>query len=158
MKKFSYELGSDFTWVNPAYTNQRGWTLDQKVISQVADGTIKRLVIVLDAAVIQADGGLGGIEIILNSQNNGINLDYRSYPWNWRSDTQTGGYISYSDLLSEGHATISEGKLYLMYDLTSHPNFPGFKKEMSSAEWGQISIQYGIGMRIFPFVTAFLQG
>jgi len=157
MKKFSHELGGKFSWVNPVYTNQRGWELNQELRSFITNGTIKYLIIALDSTAVKTDGGLGGIEIILNSQKNGISLDYKSFPWNWETSTQTGGYISYIDLIKEGHAYIDSGNLFLNYNITQHPSYSIFKTEMSSADWGQISIQYGIGMRIFPFVTAYLK-
>jgi len=154
----SYELGSTYTWTNPDNANQKGWALDQEIRAKITVDTFKYCVIALDAGIIQTDGGLGGIEIILNSKNNGFCMDYKSFPWNWDRKTQRGGYISYKELLNSGYATLSSGLIYLKYDILSHPNYKGFKAEMPSANWGQISIQYGIGIRILPFVNAYLQG
>jgi len=154
----SYELGSVFTWANPDDGKQRGWELDKEIRSRIVEGAFKYYVIVLDANTVKKNGGLGGIEIIFNSKNNGFCIDYNSFPWNWDSETEKGGYISYNELLSEKHATINSGLLYIKYDISSHPNYKGFKTEMASADWGQLSIQYGIGIRILPFVNAYLQG
>jgi hypothetical protein len=101
---------------------------------------------------------LGGIEIIINSQNNGFCLDYKSFPWNWDNKTQTGGYISYDDLLTGRFATHHSGIIHLKYYITLHPNYTSFKNEMTSAVWGQISIQYGIGIKELPLVNAYLTG
>ena len=157
-KNVSYELGSTFTWINPEYANQKGWQLEQEHLDRIADGTIKYLIIALDAETLEVDGGLGGIEIILNSQVNGICLDYKSFPWCWDTKTQTGGYTSYNDLMNSGYASLDSKFVYLKYEIPLHPDYKNFKTEMASADWGQISVQYGIGMRHFPFANAYLQG
>jgi hypothetical protein len=69
-----------------------------------------------------------------------------------------GGYTSYNDLLTGRFTTLESGIIYLKYDITSHPNYTGFKKDMADAIWGQISIQYGIGIKDLPFVNAYLVG
>ena len=101
---------------------------------------------------------MAGLEVSVNSENNGFCMDYKSFPWNWDTATEKGGYVSYAGLLAGGYATVDSGVIYLKYHITSHPHYSAFKKEMSSAEWGEISIQYGIGIRILPFVNAYLQG
>jgi len=154
---FFHELGSTFTWSNPEQPNQKGWALDSHLRSYVANGTIKRLVIVLEASTVKTDGGLGGIEVILNSKDNGFRIDWKSFPWNWNKETQTGGYTSYNSLISGGYLTVNPETAFLKYDIISHPYYSGFKKEMTSTEWGEISIQYGIGIRHLPFVNAYLQ-
>jgi hypothetical protein len=154
----SYELGSTFTWANPDQPNQKGWALDEQLRYKLALGTFKTFVIALDNSVVQIDGGLGGIEISFNSPKNGFCMDFKSFPWNWEAKTQTGGYISYQDLLNKGYISIDSGILNISYDLTSHPDYKAFKSEMFSSEWGEISIQYGIGIRILPFVNAYLKG
>jgi hypothetical protein len=153
---FSYELGK-FTWISPDYPNHKGWALDEDLRAKVADGTISNIIIALDSATVKVDGGIGGVEIILNSHNNGFCIDQESYHWCWDEEAQSGGYISYEDLLECGYATLCSEIIYLRYDITEHPNYKGFKTEMSCAEWGEISIQYGLGMRIFPIVNAYLQ-
>jgi len=153
----SYELGSRFTWSNPDQPNQKGWELDKNLRAKIADGTIRNFVISLDAETVRTDGGMGGIEVSVNAQNLGFRMDHRSFPWNWDIITQTGGYTSYHLLFSGGHAVLDSDVIYLKYDITTHPDYNAFKKEMSEAEWGEISIQYGIGIRILPFITAYLQ-
>jgi hypothetical protein len=152
----SHELGNTFTWINPDNGNQRGWELDKEIRSQIACDKIKYLILALDNTKVKAAGGLGGIEVIINSQNNGFRLDYKSFPWNWDSKTETGGYISYDDLLTGGFAVLNSGIIHLKYDITSHPYYTEFKNEMISAVWGQISIQYGIGIKDLPLVNAYL--
>ncbi|MCL2758886.1 MAG: hypothetical protein FWD22_01595 [Treponema sp.] len=154
---FSHELGNKFTWENPDQPNQKGWRLNPEIRTMVADGAIKNFILVLDANIVKTDGGIGGIEVSINSLSTGFCMDFKSFPWNWDIDTQAGGYTSYSDLLSCGYATLGSGLINLKYDITSHPNFSAFKSEMSTATWGEISIQYGIGIRILPFVNAYLQ-
>jgi len=151
-----YELGKAFTWVNPDNANQRGWDLNQEIRSKIADGKINCFVLALDNAKVKVIGGLGGIEIIVNSQDNGFCLDYKSFPWYWDNKTEMGGYISYNDLLNERFTAFDSGTIYLKYDITSHPCYTGFRRDMISAVWGQISIQYGIGIKDLPFVNAYL--
>jgi len=153
-----YELGSRFTWSNPDQPNQKGWALDKNLRARIADGTIKIFAMALDAETVRLDGGLGGIEVSVNAQNLGFHMDHHSFPWNWDKVTQTGGYVSYNLLFSGGHAVLDSGKILLNYDITTHPHYIDFKKEMSDAEWGELSIQYGIGLRILPFINAYLQG
>jgi hypothetical protein len=116
------------------------------------------LVLALDDKKVKTLGGLGGIEIIINSQNNGFRLDYKSFPWYWDSKTETGGYTSYDDLLNGRFAALNSEIIHLKYDITSHPYYADFKNEMTSAVWGQISIQYGIGIKDLPLVNAYLTG
>jgi len=153
---FSYEMGKTFTWINPDNANQRGWELNQRIRLKIADGEITYFILALDDAKVKAIGGLGGIEVIINSLKNGFRLDYKSFPWNWDSKTEAGGYTSYDDLLTGGLAALNSGIIHLKYDLKSHPYYKEFKEEMSSAVWGQISIQYGIGIKDLPFVNAYL--
>jgi hypothetical protein len=152
----SYELGKSFTWSNPDQVNQRGWELNQELRAKIADGKIEYLVLAFDDTSVKTSGGLGGIEVIVNSQNNGFQLDYKSFPWYWDSETETGGYTSYNDLLTGRFAFLNSGIIYLKYDITSHPYYTEFKKEMVFAVWGQISIQYGIGIKDLPLVNAYL--
>jgi hypothetical protein len=156
----SYELGSTFTWVNPDSANQKGWEINHEIRSKIADGSIKSFVLALNAEDIKTNGVLGGIEIIVNSQDTGFCLDYKSFPWYWDVDAQTGGWISYDDLLIKSHtlldSSLSPAVLYLTYDITSHPIYAKFKEAMRSGEWGQISIQYGLGIKSLPFVNAYL--
>jgi len=154
----SYELGSRFTWANPEQPNQKGWALDKDLRARIADGTVRYFVIALDAETVKTDGGLGGVEVSVNAQNLGFRMDHCSFPWNWDMITQAGGYTSYGLLFSGGHATLDSDIIHLKYDITTHPDYIDFKKEMSDAEWGEISIQYGIGLRILPFINAYLQG
>jgi len=156
--KISYELGKTYTWINPDNANQRGWGLNQEIRSKVADGMINCFVLALDNEKVKTLGGLGGIEIIFNSQNNGFCLDYKSFPWYWDSKTEMGGYTSYSDLLNRRFVVLDSGIIYLKYDITSHPNYVGFIKDMITGVWGQISIQYGIGIKDLPLVNAYLIG
>jgi hypothetical protein len=153
-----YELGKTFTWINPDNANQKGWALDQEIREKVADGKIENFVIALDDKKVKTIGGLGGIEVILNSKSNGFCLDYKSFPWYWDSETKMGGYTGYNDLLTGRFATLDSGIIYLKYDLTSHPDYVGFKNDMADSFWGQISIQYGIGIKDLPFVNAYLIG
>jgi hypothetical protein len=151
-----YELGKTFTWSNPDQVNQKGWELNQELRIKISSGEIEYFVIALDDTMLKTSGGLGGIEIIINSQNNGFRLDYKSFPWYWDSKTEMGGYTSYDDLLTGRFASLNSGVIYLKYDITSHPYYAEFKEEMASAEWGQISIQYGIGINDLPIVNAYL--
>jgi hypothetical protein len=153
-----YELGKTFTWINPDNVNQRGWELNREIMLKIADGKVEYLILALDDAKVKALGGLGGIEIIINSHNNGFCLDYKSFPWNWDSKTGTGGYTSYNDLLTGRFAVLNSEIIHLKYDITSHPHYKEFKNEMTSAVWGQISIQYGIGIKDLPLVNAYLTG
>ncbi|MDR2941667.1 MAG: hypothetical protein LBV17_03650 [Treponema sp.] len=154
----SYELGKKFTWINSSNVNQRGWELNQEIMLKIAAGKIKYLIIVLDDTRVKTLGGLGGIEVIINSHNNGFHLDYKSFPWYWDNKTEKGGYTSYDDLLAGGFADLKSGMIHLKYSLTTHPYYKEFKKEMASAAWGQISIQYGIGIKDLPIVNAYLTG
>ncbi|MCL2802205.1 MAG: hypothetical protein FWD28_10650 [Treponema sp.] len=153
-----YELGSSFTWVNPEQPNQRGWGLNTEIRAQFAKGVYKKIAIALDNENVKTDGGLGGIEISFNSLTTGFCMDFKSFPWNFNYTTQTGGYTSYDDLLNRGFFIIESGTAYLEYDLSAHPNYKEFKTAMASAEWGEISIQYGIGIRHLPFINAYLKG
>ena len=152
----SYELGETFTWINPDNANQKGWELCQDIRQKTANGKIECLILALDDKKVKNIGGLGGIEIIFNSQNNGFCVDYKSFPWNWDSKTKTGGYVSYEDLLTGRFAVLDSGIVLLKYYITMHPNYAEYKNEMASAEWGQISIQYGIGINDLPLVNAYL--
>jgi len=155
---YSFELGKDFTWTNPDNDNQKGWGLSQEIRSKLSDGTIDYFIIALDDSNVKVLGGLGGIEVILNSRTNGFCIDYKSFPWYWDRKTRMGGYISYNDLLSKDFTTLNSGKIYLKYDITSHPDYKGFLKDIISGEWGQISIQYGIGIKDLPLANAYLIG
>jgi hypothetical protein len=154
----SYELGKVFTWSNPDNVNQKGWGLNQETRSKLSDGTIDYFIIALNDANVRTLGGLGGIEVIFNSMTNGFCIDYKSFPWYWDRKTRMGGYISYDDLLSKEFTTLNSGIIYLKYDITSHPDYKGFLKDMTSGNWGQISIQYGIGIKDLPLVNAYLIG
>jgi len=154
----SYELGGVFTWSNPDQPNQKGWALNEEARGLIADGAIEYFVIALDHSIIKTDGGLGGIEVCLNSLNTGFVMDHKTFPWNWDVANQTGGYTSYPDLMAGGYATIDSNLINLKYYIKSHPIYQYFKKEMAHAEWGEISIQYGIGIRILPYINAYLQG
>jgi hypothetical protein len=153
----SYELGA-FTWINPDNANQKGWGLNQEKRTKLADGKIQYLVLAMDDKEVKRLGGLGGIEIILNSMDNGFRIDYKSFPWYWDRKTKTGGYTGYDDLLTGRFTVLDSEILYLKYDITSHPYYPGFIKDMGSGIWGQISIQYGIGISDLPLVNAYLIG
>jgi hypothetical protein len=154
----SYELGKIYTWGSPNHVNQSGWELNQEIRSKIACSEIEYLILALDDTSVKISGGLGGVEIIINSQNNGFRLDNKSFPWYWDSKTETGGYTSYNDLLTGRFAFLNSGVIYLKYDITSHPYYTEFKNEMASAEWGQISIQYRIGIKDLPLVSAYLMG
>jgi len=154
----SYDLGKTFTWDNPDSVNQRGWGLNQEIRGKIADGIIDTFILALDDKVVKILGGLGGIEIIFNSKNNGFCIDYKSFPWYWDKKTEMGGYTSYSDLLAGRFVTLKSGIIYLKYDITSHPDYTGFVKDMMTGSWGQIAIQYGIGIKDLPFVNAYLTG
>jgi hypothetical protein len=154
----SYELGCVFTWLNPDQPNQKGWTLNEEARGLIADDAIDYFVLALDNQIIRTDGGMGGIEVSVNSSDTGFIMDYKSFPWNWDSNKQTGGYISYPDLTASGYAIVNSNLIYLRYHIKSHPVYHDFKKTMASAEWGEISIQYGIGIRILPYISAYLQG
>jgi hypothetical protein len=153
-----YELGMNYTWINPDNANQKGWNLNEELRQEIANGKYNTLVLALDDSKVKTLGGLGGIEIIFNSKENGFCLDYKSFPWYWDKETRIGGYTSYKDLLAERFTFLEFGTIYIKYDITSHPNYKGFKKEMYSAIWGQISIQYGIGIKDLPLVNAYLMG
>ncbi|MCL1958016.1 MAG: hypothetical protein FWF68_00290 [Spirochaetes bacterium] len=154
----SYELGKTFTWVNPDNVNQKGWGLNHETRSKLSDGTIDYFVIALSDAKVRTLGGLGGIEVILNSQINGFCIDYKSFPWYLDRKTRRGGYTSYSELLSREFTVLNSGVIYLKYDITSHPEYKGFIKDMISGNWGQICIQYGIGIKDLPLVNTYLIG
>jgi len=154
----SYELGMPFSLINPDNAKERGWRLSKEIRSKIADGIIDSFVIALDDKIVKIIGGLGGIEIILNSQNNGFCIDNRSFPWYWDSKTETGGYISYNNLLAGRFTVLHSGILYLSYDITSHPEYVGFIKDMISGCWGQIYVHYGIGIKELPIVNAYLMG
>jgi len=154
----SYELGKAFTWGSPDNVNQKGWELNQEIRAELANGIISSFVLALDNEKLKTQGGLGEIIIILNSQNNGFCMDYKSFPWYWDSKTKIGGYTSYSDLLAGRFIVLNSGILYLRYDISSHPEYKGFIKDMISGVWGQISIQYGIGINDLPMVNAYLMG
>ena len=156
VNKVVFELGETFTWMNPEHVNQKGWELNHEIRQKIADRTIGKFIIALKEETVKSNGGLGGIEVIFNSRNNGFCVDYQSFPWYWDTKTETGGYTSYRDLVNGRYAFIEAGIIYLLYDITMHPNYCGFVAEMSSSDWGQISIQYGIGMRYLPFINAYL--
>ena len=155
----SYELGGVFTWSNPDQPNQKGWALNEEARSLIADGAIEYFVLALDHEAIRTDGGLGGVEVSFNSLDTGFCMDFKTFPWNWDRIDHSGGYISYTDLMAGGYASQESSKLIkLKYYVRAHPNYSDFKKAMTSAEWGEISIQYGIGIRILPYINAYLQG
>jgi len=155
----SYELGGVFTWSNPDQPNQKGWALNEEARSLIADGAIEYFVLALDHEAIRTDGGLGGVEVSFNSLDTGFCMDFKTFPWNWDRIDHSGGYISYTDLMASGYTSQESSKLIkLKYYIRAHPNYSDFKKAMTSAEWGEISIQYGIGIRILPYINAYLQG
>ena len=156
--RISYELGKTFTWINPDNANQRGWGLNQEKRTEIANGKIQYLVLALDDTEVKRLGGLGGIDIILNSKDNDFCIDYKSFPWYWDKKTKIGGYTSYSDLLAGRFTFLDSGILYLKYDITSHPYYSGFIKDMVSGTWGQICIQYGIGIDDLPLINTYLVG
>jgi len=153
----SHELGK-FTWSNPDQPNQKGWKLEEDIRSIIADGGIEYLVLALDNSIVKTDGGLGGIEISFNTPKSGFCMDFKSFPWNWDSKSQTGGYTSYNDLIAGGYASVDSGIIKLRYYIKSHPKYSAFKSEVEGAEWAEISIQYGIGIRILPLLNSYLQG
>jgi len=155
-KKVYCELGKAFSWGNPDDSNQKGWVLNREIRAKIADGIVGNFILALEDTKVKTLGGLGGIEVILNSQNNGFCLDYRSFPWYWDVKTETGGYISYGDLLAERFVVLNSGIIYLKYDISAHPNYIGFIKDMIFGNWGQILIQYRIGIKDLPVVNAYL--
>jgi len=154
----SYELGETFTLINPYNVNQRGWGLNKEIRAKLANSTIKYFMLALDDSKVKKIGGLGEIDIILNSQKNGFSIDYESFPWYWDKETRMGGYTGYNELVSGRIAVLNSGIIYLKYDITSHPKYTEFIKDMISGNWGQISIQYRIGINDLPFVNAYLIG
>jgi hypothetical protein len=147
----------DFTWTNKEQpATQKGWLLKPDVREMIADGTIEYLTLALDNASVQTSGGLGGIEINFNSQDTGFQLDYKSFPWYWDKATGIGGWIGYTDLLEKYFTKLDAGLLYLKYDITRHPYYSAFKKAMPGAEWGELSVQYGLGLKYLPIVDAYL--
>jgi hypothetical protein len=153
---FSHELGGTFTWVNPDSPSQKGWELDGELRKKIYEGDIKCFVLAVDAKVIEYNGVLGGIEVILNSEYTGFSIDYKSFPWHWDAETFAGGWISYEDLVNEKFSLLNGGVIYLKYNLTSHPSYKKFRTAMKAAEWAQVSIQYGLGTYNLPFVKAYL--
>jgi hypothetical protein len=149
------ELGF-FTWSNTNNPMQKGWSLYQDYRTKIAEGIIKYFYLALKDDVIQANGGVGGIEVILNSRETGFRIHNQSFPWYWDKDTNKGGWINYDDLLQESFVTLNSGKIYIQYDITTHPYYEVFKTDMALAEWGQLSIQYGLGMKDFPVVDGYL--
>jgi hypothetical protein len=152
----SFKMG-DFTWINKEQPDiQKGWTLKQEIRERIADGTIEYLSLALDDTAVKTSGGLGGIEINFNSQATGFQLDYKSFPWYWDKATGGGGWIGYPDLLEKYFTKLDSGILYLKYDITRHPYYNAFKKAMASAEWGELSIQYGMGLKYLSIVDTYL--
>jgi hypothetical protein len=152
----SYKMG-DFTWTNKEHPAiQKGWALEPEIREKIADGTLEYLTLALDDASVKTSGGLGGIEINFNSLATDFQLDYKSFPWYWDKETGCGGWIGYSDLLDKYFTKLDSGILYLKYDLTRHPYHNAFKKAMLSAEWGELSIQYGLGLKYLPIIDAYL--
>jgi len=154
----SYELGGVFTWSNPEQPNQKGWTLKEEIRTLIADGAVEYFVLSLDHKMVRENGGLGGIEVSFNSADTGFCMDFKTFPWNWDRRDRSGGYISYADLMAGEYAAVDSNLISLKYYIKVHPNYQSFKEAMSCAEWGEISIQYGIGIRILPFINAYLQG
>jgi hypothetical protein len=158
---FSHELGGRFTWSNPDSASQKGWELNPDIREKIADGTIKNFVIALNADTIQAADTLGGIEVIFNSRNTGFCIDTFSFPWYWDVETEKGGWIGYNDLLNENcsmlDSSVSPRIIYLTYDIKNHPVYDAFRSSMPSAEWAQLSIQYGLGIKNMPFINAYLR-
>jgi len=154
----SYELGSVFTWSNPDQPNQKGWALNEEVRTLIADGAFEYLVLALNHDMIRANGGLGGIEVSFNSLDTGFCMDFKTFPWNWDRKDHSGGYISYTDLMAGGYVTLEADLIKLKYYIRTHPNYSNFKKAMTNAKWGELSIQYGIGINILPYINAYLQG
>jgi hypothetical protein len=154
-KSFSCALG-EFTWESKERPNmQKGWLLAPEIRAKIADGAINYFVLSLNASKIESRGGLGGIEIILNSLITRFKIDYSSFPWHWSSASNTGGWISYADLLKESYVKLDSGTLSLKYKMAAHPYFDAFKTAMSRADWGEIAIQYGLGISNLPFINAY---
>jgi hypothetical protein len=152
----SFKLG-DFTWINKEQPNtQKGWELKPEIREMIANGTIEHLSLALDDSAVKTGGGLGGIEININSRATGFQLDYKSFPCYWDKATGGGGWIGYTDLLDKYFTKLDSGILYLKYDITRHPYYSAFKKAMADAEWGEISIQYGMGVKNLPIMDAYL--
>ena len=154
VNEIKYDLG-DFTWTNKDQTTQedsshvRGWDLSQEneIKSKIADGSIRYLVIGLDAASVEAANGLNGIGIIFNADGCSWDNDNRAFPWYWEEDKDYfNGWISYNDLTdwSKYGVNIYNNTLYLQYDLTQHPSYESFKEAISTAAWAQIGLDVSL--------------
>ena len=157
-----YNLGA-YTW--DASDSAKGWMLISDIREKIADGSIKYFVIGLNAASVQAAGGLGGIKIIFNAAS-GWNEDGNAFPWYYEAGKDFwNGWIPYDDLIGdapEGYgADVVDGVVYLQYDLTSHPGYSAFKTALPSATWAQFGLyvfeEWKDGKTWHPVSTAFFK-
>jgi len=139
----------NYTWADIDHV--RGWNTENETRAKIADGTIKYFVMGLDAASVQNAGGLNSINIIFNYNTDGIQADNSAFPWNWDSQTNSGGWISYDDLIKHhneggyGAHLSNEGVLYLQYDLRDHPDYNNFKTAITAASFAEFGIQVHVG-------------
>jgi len=132
-----HDLGATYTW--DTEDSIRGWVINETIRAKIADGSITNLVLGLDAASVQADGGLGSIGIFLNAAEIGDDKHHvEAFPWYWDQNAppETTGWISYEDLSEY----LNDGKIWLDYNLTNHPEYTAFKTAMGTAEWAQIGL------------------
>jgi hypothetical protein len=119
------DFGSTYTKSNG--DNSRGWDI-KSYQNDLTNKTTKYLVIGLDASKIQPLGGIPGIGIILNSNPSGWKVDDKAFPWYYEvGKSDLNGWVSYDALIKDfKFVYVSNGVIYLEYDLTKHPDYASF--------------------------------
>jgi hypothetical protein len=165
----NYHLGAELTWIPvEAPESLRGWSVAQTIRRKIADGSLMHFVLGLDAAAVQAAGGVGGIGIGFNSGATGFMLHNKAFPWYWdayKSDGEWNNWISYDDLTASSEsggfgALVVDGIIYLQYDFIDHPSYDEFKDAMSEAAWAQFGIyshEAWKDERSLPIASAFFR-
>jgi hypothetical protein len=134
-------LGDFDTNLDGSGPGWRGWSLDDVIRKEIADGAHDQLIIALDAAKVQLRDGLAGMRIIFNSNATGWAADQETFTWYWEENKPLwNGWIDYNDLLGCEEAEFKQGLIYLTYDMTAHPSYDDFITAMTDADWGVIGI------------------
>ena len=148
--EFLFNLGK-FTIISEGQPrSQRGWNVVPDVRAAFANGSIKYFVIAFEAKSIEARGGLGGFEMIVNCAATNWSQHGNAFGW--------GDWINYSDLIAKDYAKLDNGILYLKYDVTTHVKFADFKAGMASATWAQWMIQIWEQLDVVNVVSGFFCG
>jgi hypothetical protein len=126
-----------------------------EIMSTITADKIENLIIAPNNTKVKTLIRLERIEIKINSQSNGLRLDYKSFLCYCDNKTEM-GYTNYGDLFTWRFAVLNSEIIYLKHNLTTYPHYREFKTEKTSVVCGQIYIQCGIGIKDLPLLNAYL--